>query len=236
MILATLFLVLSFASFSIAIISHYSLNWFLKQIFYIRFLIFKCGDIKPIVKTDWKFESVSFTVFNWNKYLPWYRESEDEQDWNTYNKFYQRYGRFYFRCMLDVEVIPDIQWPAIWLLELRSKTDNTPDLLKFNGLEYYYEIDIELFHDSMGYTIHINHIGGQHEYGYHDMHIKFHNKRLYRKLSTEYHLYLIDWQWDYIRFYIDGIITAKFRNEIHLPMQIVMSNLSMNWVAVEQNY
>jgi len=209
------------------------LNWLIKQWFYWLYLRKEQGNwIMPLVD-DPTFESYAFADGKWNPHLPWNAE-KDKWDYNTYGKFWKRYGKFYFNCKLDGEIIHDVSRPAIWLLEIRDEDDVNPNLMGFSGCNYYYEIDIELFHDSLKYTIHINHNGKQHDKatGYHCMNCKFENKKLYQDLREYYHVYCIDWQWDYIRFYIDGLLTAKFKNEIHLPMQIVLSKLDMSEVIV----
>jgi beta-glucanase (GH16 family) len=124
--------------------------------------------------------------------------------------------------------------PVIWLLEIRDEDDVNPKLLAFNGSNYYYEIDIEMWKEKFGYTIHVNHNGKQYDKlsGYCQCGSYYRDKSLLRDLRRGFHLHTIDWQYDYVRFYIDGLLTAKFKNEMHLPMQIIMSKLEIGKVLV----
>lgn len=220
-----------------------SLNWLIKLIFYFRFLILKRGnkDIPTKILNKYPdFESNRFHDGQWNEYLEWYLEDKTPQDWNTYKYshwhandipgFWRRYGRFDFNVKLD-GLVSGKQWPAIWLFEIKGANDEIQDQGYINRA-YYYEIDIELFKDSLGYTLHLNHEGGKNEPGYHKLSTSFHNKKLWRKLQSEYHLYTIDWNSKWIRYYIDNILTAQFRNDFHTSMKIIMSQLTMHKVTV----
>lgn len=200
-------------------------NWIIKQIFYLRYLVLK-QDKSPRLN-DIIFSPGNCHVWNsfdkWSAYLPWFAKTKPRQDWNTFGIFNQLYGKFYFKARLDgLPVVNDLVGhyvPAIWLLDI---ADN-----------HYYEIDIELFRDHFGYTIHVNHTGGKDEPGYEVRRSMFANRKLRRNLQKDFHLFLIDWNKDWIRFYINGILTAKFRNEIHTPLQIVMSKCSMTKTIVK---
>lgn len=195
------------------------MNWLLKQLFYFRYLILKQGSstdskvfILPyIIPTKVKFYSKSFQDGQWNHSLPW--------EWNTRNIFSQQYGKFYFKAKLDGLVEANSR-PAIWLYEEGPEHSN------------YYEIDIELFRKHLGYTVHVNHNGGQE--GATVRRSLFANHKLYRKLQKEYHLFLIDWNEKRIKMYIDGILASRFRNEIHTPMSIIMGRCSMERVICEK--
>jgi hypothetical protein len=80
----------------------------------------------------------------------------------------------------------------------------------------------------------MNHNGGQKEPGYFAVHSKLRNRRLYKNLQKDYHLFLIDWSEKWIKMYINGILTAKFKNEINIPMQIVMSRTNMSKTIVQK--
>jgi beta-glucanase (GH16 family) len=137
------------------------------------------------------------------------------------------YGKFYFKAKLD-GLVTSMSRPAIWLYDEKSLTD----VMQGNAEHpFYYEIDIELFKKHLGYTIWYNHNGGQQ--GATVRRSLLANHKLYRKLQKEYHLLLIDWSKKWIRFYINGILTAKFRNEIHKPMVIIMGRCSMQKVIVK---
>jgi hypothetical protein len=99
------------------------------------------------------------------------------------------------------------------------------------GHPYFYEIDIELFKKHFGYTVQFNHNGPQE--GATVLRAMFGSHKLYRNLQKEYHLFLIDWSKDWIKMYINGILCARFPNEIHKEMQIICSNLSINKIIVK---
>jgi len=134
--------------------------------------------------------------------------------------FNQQYGKFFFKAKLD-GLVTDTSWPAIWLLELKNEPDET----------YYYEIDIELFKNHFGYTIWCN-PKGKKEYAEVSRSL-FANRKFYRNLQKDYHLFLIDWSKEWIKMYINGILTAKFRNEIHTPLQIICSKITMQKTIVK---
>lgn len=214
------------------------MNWLLKLWFYFRYLILKQGVIDSTTGilykgrfTETTFYSDHFTDGRWNEYLPWYKDSEAFRDWNTYctdytSGFSQQYGRFYFEVRLD-GLVTNTSWPAIWLFEMKSFTDVAEGL---SDHAYYYEIDIELFKNHFGYTIHIDHDGK----GKKVKRSLFANHKFRRRLQKEYHLFLIEWSKKWIKFYVDGILSARFRNEIHTPLQIIMSKLSMTKTIVEK--
>jgi beta-glucanase (GH16 family) len=234
-----------------------TMNWIIKQIFYLRFLVLKqgsthwtkSGSYHYVRPKDWTFYSACFDDLQWNKCFPWDTETK-EINWNTYDKttfpkiykdgefmgykseikgFNQQYGKFFFKAKLD-GLVNDKGWPAIWLLDMRSREDNAQG----NGDHpYYYEVDLELFKHSFCYSIHTQHNGHKDEKGYKVVRSRFANRKLYRNLQKEYHLFLIDWTKDSIVFYINGIRCAKFRNEIHTPLQIVMSKLSLQKTIVK---
>jgi hypothetical protein len=216
-------------------------NWFIKQRFYWNYLIKNRGVPFTLISRNLTFNSITFKDGQWNEFLPWAFNDKKQHDPNTYHDtrqsekagFWQRYGEFKFLCMLNGEGTDD-QHSAIWLLEIRDEDDVNPNLLGFSGTNYYYEIDIELFSKHFGYTIHVNHNGrkGDKYTGYHRVGALFGSKVLMQELQNGYHLHTIDWGWDYIRYYIDGLLTAKFKNEIHLPMQIILSKLGMSTVIV----
>lgn len=221
-------------------------NWILKQLFYLRYLVLKQG--KSIHPCSWlcgyvpSFESNSFTDGQWNKYLEWYFETKPFQDWNTIKyrthespvkEFKQLYGKWYFKAKMQQYVVrepyfPNL-WSAIWLYDSRSLND-----VKMGWADhpYGYEIDIELFRNHLGYTIHWNHNGGQE--GETVVRSNLGNKRLYKNLQKEYHLFMIDWSEKWIRFYINGILTACFKNEICVPLQIICSKIEMSKTIIQK--
>ena len=233
------------------------INWLLKQLFYFRYFVlnrkykdpfFKVSDgryyipFKP-TPTSTRFAkptfvSESFTDGQWNNTTPW----GWKDCWNTYDKttfpkkyvndvfvgydskvkgFKQQYGRFYFKAKLDGLVTKN-QWPALWLLEI---SDN-----------FYFEIDIELLKNDLSYTIHWNHSGKQDKSdpNYHVMRSNFASHKLYRSLQRDYHLFLIDWSKEWVKMYINGILTCCFKNEIHVPMQIICSKINAQKVIVQK--
>jgi hypothetical protein len=204
------------------------MNWLIKQLFYFKYLVLKQGDLEThllhrtlancrhIKKLTPSFESNSFSDGQWNQWLPWDNSNSPVVDYNTFGIFKQQYGKFYFKARLD-GLIDARGWPAIWLLEL--------------GEDHYYEIDIELFREHFGYTIWWNHNGKQDRAEVRRS--LFANRKLYRRLQKYYHLFLIDWSKDWIRFYINGILCAKFRNEIHVPLSIIISKCSMQKTIVK---
>ncbi len=202
------------------------INWLLKQLFYFRYFILnekyedpfpKISRYRYFIPFQPSFFSQSFTDGQWSEFLPWYKESKVLQDWNTYGHFNQQYGRFYFKARLD-GLIGANSHPAIWLLEI---SDN-----------YYYEIDIEMFWDHFGYTVWCNHTGGQEQAKI--QRSNFYSHKLYRNLQKDFHLFLIDWSKDWIRMYINGILAARFPNEIHVPMQIICSKISAQKIIVQK--
>lgn len=220
------------------------INWFIKQLFYIRYFLDRGYSTLPsnIVTEYPEFESTSFLDNQWNQYLEWYLDSKHLEDWNTFKYrqpwhqnnikgFSRRYGKFFFNCRLAGLIDKDGR-PAIWLLELQDKNDQY-QREGFENRTFYYEIDIELFEDSLEYTLHLNHNGKQHEEpGYQRWSAGFQNKSLWNELRNSTHLYTINWSPKWIKFYIDNILTAVFRNDYHIPMQIVMSRLTMQRVIV----
>jgi hypothetical protein len=96
---------------------------------------------------------------------------------------------------------------------------------------FYYEIDIELFFENFGYTIWYNHNGGQK--GAKVVRSLFANRKFYRNLQSNYHMFLIDWNEKRIRFYINGILASCFKNEIHVPLVIICGKISMQKVIVK---
>lgn len=211
------------------------MNWLIKQIFYFQYLILKQGKVYKEVPESGKFYpfiSYSFTGGLWNEYLPWFAETKPRQDWNTYGIFNQLYGKFYFNARLDglpvVNNLVGTYVPAIWLYDSRSEND-----VKEGRADhpYGYEIDIELFSKNFGYTIHWNHNGGS--AGATVKRSLFANRKLYRSLQSQFHLFAIFWNNENIKFYIDGILAARFRNEIHTPMQIIMSKLTMTKTIIK---
>ena len=213
------------------------MNWIIKQIFYLRYLVLKQGKatdpnifILPyIIPTKVKFYSKSFEDLQWLEYLPWYKDSKAFQDWNTYGIFSQQYGKFYFKAKLD-GLVTNTSWPATWLLDMRSRED----VAQGNGDHpFYYEVDIELMKNHLMYTIHTQHNGHKGEKGYKVVRSLFANRKLYRNLQKDFHLFLIDWTKDSIVFYINGIRCAKFRNEIHSPLQIIISKCEISKVIVK---
>lgn len=214
------------------------MNWLLKQIFYLRYLVLKQGgenypmgvlyDPNYVPKST--FLSHSFTDGQWNKYLEWYLEDKTFQDWNTikYTKhlsevpeFKQLYGKWYFKAKLN-GLVTKTSWPAIWLLELNNEPGKT----------WYFEIDIELFRENFGITVWSNPNGPQETAKV--VRSKFANHKFYRKLQSDYHLFMIDWNKEWIKFSINGLLCARFKNEIHIPMQIICSKLSMNKIIVKK--
>jgi beta-glucanase (GH16 family) len=197
-------------------------NWLLKQIFYFQYLVLK-QDKSP------RLNSIIFQPGNcyvWNSFENWRQGKPDE--WDTRGIFSQQYGKFYFKAKLD-GLVTSISQPAIWLYDEKSLAD-----IQGNAEHpYYYEIDIELFFEHFGYTIWWNHNGGQR--GATVVRSLFANRKLYRKLQKEYHLFLIDWSEKWIRFYINGILTACFKNEIYVPMQIICTKINMTKVIVQSN-
>jgi beta-glucanase (GH16 family) len=199
-------------------------NWIIKQIFYYKYF-FGYGNSIPDYQ-NYVFFSRSFDDLQWRKYLPWYSESKAFQDWNTYGIFKQQYGQFYFKARLDGLV--NESWPAIWLLDMRSLNDVAEGR---GDHPYYYEVDIELEKNHLLYSIHFSHNGEKaHETIWRS---KFANHKLRRSLQKDFHLFLIDWTKDWIKFSIDGILSAKFRNEINSPLHVVMSKLSMSNIIVK---
>jgi len=203
------------------------MNWIIKQIFYFRYLVLKQN--LSVSGKYWRFlepwnitfQSKSFSDGQWLERLPWYDPIEwPFQDRNTYGIFKQMYGKFYFKARLDGLVTKN-QWPAIWMLELNNEPLKT----------WYYEIDIELFRNHLGFTIWSNPNGPQETAKV--VRAMFGSRKLYRKLQSEYHLFLIDWNKEWIRFYINGIKCAQFRNSIHVPMQIICSKISMAKIIVK---
>lgn len=199
------------------------MNWLLKQLFYLRYLILKqdlsiCGTYWKFLK-PWQitFQSKNFEDGHWHDALPW----RWKDCWNTYGIFSQQYGKWYFKAKLN-GLVTDKRWPAIWMLELNNEPGKT----------WYYEIDIELFLTHFGYTVWWNHNGPQE--GAKVVRANFHSRKLYRRLQKDYHLFLIDWSKDWIKMYINGILTAKFYNKIHTPLQIIMSRLEMSKTIVQK--
>ena len=204
------------------------INWLLKQVFYFKYFILK--QSKDLLKDacnhyTYSFYSESFTDGQWKSKLPWWDVQKwNTTDYNTYGIFSQLFGKFYFKAKLEPYLIrqpyfSDV-WSAIWLTEI--------------GEEFYYEIDAELFRDHFGYTVHWNHKGGQSGPNYHVVRSNFYSRSLCRSLQKDFHLFLIDWSKDWIKFSINGILCAKFRNEIHIPMQIIISHCEMSKVIVRK--
>ncbi len=205
------------------------MNFLIKIWFYIQYFILKRGKatdsnvfimpyIEPCKAT---FYSKSFTDGQWHDKLPWWDPIKwNTIDYNTYGIFSQCYGKFYFKVKMGKyvkrqPVFPDI-WPALWILDIGK---------------HYYEIDIELFEKHFGYTVQFNHNGPQE--GATKLRANFYSQRLYRNLQKNFHLFLIDWNKDWIRFSINGILCARFRNEIHIPMQIIISKCSLNKTIIQ---
>lgn len=196
-------------------------NWIIKLWFYFRYLVLK-QDKSP------RLNSIIFQPGNcyvWNSFENW-RQGKPEE-WDTRGIFSQMYGKFYFKAKLD-GLVTSISQPAIWLYDEKSLTD----VMQGNAEHpYYYEIDAELFFKNFGYTIWYNHNGGQR--GAKVVRSLFANRKFYRKLQKEYHLFLIDWSKDWIKFYINGILMGRFRNEIHVPLVIICGKVSMQKVIVK---
>jgi hypothetical protein len=207
-------------------------NWLLKQWFYFVYLVLKQGSndmseyICQCLETITPFYSNSFFDGQWRH--------DKLEEWKTFpdptkgiKGFKQQYGKWYFKARLDGLVESDCR-PAIWLYDEKSLTD----VMKGDAEHpYYYEIDIELFKEHFGYTIWYNTKGGQG--GATVVRSLFANRKLYRKLQSEYHLFLIDWTKEWIKMYINGILTCKFKNEIHVPCQIITGRCSMSDVIVK---
>ena len=212
------------------------INWILKQIFYFRYFVLKQGKLPKFSGEYFAedlFASYSFTDGQWNDTLPW----GWKDCWNTYGKFKQCYGKWYFKAKMEPYIIrqpyfPDL-WSAIWLVDMASKEDV---LAGRADHPYYFEIDIELLKNDLSYTIHWNHTGKQDKSdpNYHVVSSKLRNRKLRRRLQKDYHLFLIDWSKKWIKFSINGILMAKFRNEIHVPMQMICSKISMSKVIVQK--
>ena len=204
------------------------MNWIIKQIFYFKYFIQHLGCNLLSIPKQFSFLSISFKDYQWNEYLEWYVEKKELQDWNTYKYknlastvkgFSQLYGKWYFCVRLDGEIGKQI--PALWLLNLDD--------------DHYYEIDIELFEKDFAFTIHWNHTGKQDKSdpNYHFTSSHFGNKKLWNELRSRIHLFVIDWTKKWIRFYIDGLLTAKFKNYIHTPMSMILSKCSMSKVIIQ---
>jgi hypothetical protein len=209
-------------------------NWILKQVFYFKYLILKqdlsvCGTIWKLLQPQKiTFQSKSFTDGQFNAFLPWYKDSKAFQDWNTYGIFSQQYGKFYFKAKLD-GLVTKSSWPAIWLLDMCSQNDINEGR---GDHPYYYEVDIELMRNHLIYSIHFSHNG---EKAFETiLRSQFANRRLRRNLQKDYHLFLIDWSQKWIRFYINGILSARFRNEIHTPLQIICSKIDATKIIVQK--
>jgi hypothetical protein len=210
------------------------INWIIKLWFYFRYLILKQGVIDSTTGILYKgrfttttFYSDHFTDGRWNEFLPWYKDSKAFQDWNTYEIFKQQYGEFYFKAKLDGLI--NTSWPAIWLLDMCSQNDINEGR---GDHPYYYEVDIELMRNHLIYSIHFSHNG---EKAFETiLRSQFANRRLRRNLQKDYHLFLIDWSQKWIRFYINGILSARFRNEIHTPLQIICSKIDATKIIVQK--
>jgi len=180
------------------------INWLLKLLFYWRFLVLKRGN--PV-----KFAGKNVTFLsNFLLDRAWRRERV------SIKRF--QYGRFYFRARLDG--IIENYWPAIWLLEIGE------------GNSTYYRIDIELFATHFGLMVRVN------ENGYQDTarvyRSCFANRKFFSMIKHEFHLYLIDWNEKRIEFSLDGLLMARFRDVPKVPMQIILTKLSLSRCIVEK--
>jgi beta-glucanase (GH16 family) len=209
------------------------MNWILKQLFYLRYFTKRIWFIwwQLEYRRQIIFQSDSFRDGQWNERLPW-DEKTAPINYNTYGIFSQQYGKFFFKARMD-GLIEQNGWPAIWLYDERSKED-----VKAGKVDhaYYYEIDFELCEKMKNFfavNFHFNHSGGYQEPGYKKFSSRFRIRKFMRNLQKDYHLFLIDWNKDWIKFYINGILCARFRNEINVPMQIIMSRMSMEKTIIQ---
>jgi hypothetical protein len=196
----------------------------------------KTGMILKTIKAS--FYSDSFTDGQWNKCLPWFEDFKVRLDWNTYGIFSQKYGKWYFKVKLDgliqrTNPIQGTYVPAIWLLDMRKRGEGKSGIdLYTKG--YYYEVDIELQEDGLHLSFWANDNGGQNDPGRIHKKSVFRIRELKRRLQREYHLFLIDWREDWLKFYINGILACCFKNEIHVPLQVIMTKLSMSKVIIQK--
>jgi hypothetical protein len=203
-------------------------NWLLKMKFYFIFYLWDDHEDYEPENKNITFRSVFFKDGQWNKYLEWYAGAGLIQDWNTYRYihlsspvkgFAQHYGTFNFYARLDGWTI--LRFPAIWLLCICE--NNT----------CYYEIDIELPDKQLEFNLHLNSHGKQSDPDTKDYHSIFRLKYLRDCLERNFYWYTIKWDKDSVKFYINGIKTAQFKDiSIDTSMALICSKLSIGEVTV----
>lgn len=225
------------------------LNWLIKLKFYIEYFWLKWrvhGWYVPV--PDITFDSDSFSDGQWNEHLPWNME-DPINEYNTYDKtafpelhyengefigyasdvngFKQCYGRWYFKVKMDGYIGENkvIKWPAIWLFDRKSEADVENGSAKY---PHYYEIDIELMQKEFVCSYWHNDHGNYDDPGTTHKRSSFKSIRFRRMLQENIHSFLIDWNKNWLKFYINGILAAKFRNKIHYPLQMIVTKCSIS--------
>lgn len=185
------------------------MNWLIKQWFLLRYFL---GLRTWTIYSNATFKSTDFQDGQWY---------QDDAFWNHTKEFTQKYGRIRYVAKLDGS-FEDTSWPALWMVHWNS---------------HYYEVDIELIKKPdklpyLLYTMWVNPFINSTQSGCTVQRVKVGSKRLIRRLQTEFHEYMIDWNAKRIKHYIDGLLVCVIKNVPKGEMRIVAGKVSIEEITV----
>ena len=123
------------------------------------------------------------------------------------------YGRVEVRAKLPAEVG---SWPAIWMLGTNIDSVNWPRCGEIDIMEHRGK-DLNLMFGTLHYPGH----SGDNADG---------NKKMFKNISTELHIYSLEWSAASIKMLVDGVIVHEVANNNNLPFNhdfFLILNLAM---------